>query len=71
MRFSDSVIDDLARVWARLHRAAAVSQLQHLIRQMRIAGDLDGVANYGRILKVVTIYTQLENSARGHANSRE
>jgi hypothetical protein len=71
MRFSDAVIDDLARVWARLHRSAAVSQLQHLIRQMRMAGDLDGVANYGRILKVVTIYNQAASTGRDGAPSRE
>lgn len=64
MRFSDAVINDLAGVWGRLHRSAAVSQLQYLIRQMRIAGDLDGVANYGRILNVVTSHNQTERSPR-------
>ena len=70
MRFSDAVIDDLARVWARLHRSAAVSQLQHLIRQMKVAGDLDGVANYGRILKVVTVYNDPAYARRDTTNSQ-
>ena len=53
MNLSQSVIDDLAVTWIRLHRSAAAPHLEHMIQQMRRSGDRDGVANYARLLKAV------------------
>jgi hypothetical protein len=56
MQFSTTVVTDLARVWARLHRSAAPNHLEGMIQQMQMSGDNDGVANYSRILAEVIAY---------------
>jgi hypothetical protein len=53
MNLSQSVIDDLAVTWIGLHRSAAPPHLEHMIEEMRQTGDVDGVANYARLLKAV------------------
>ena len=53
MLFPDAVISDLARTWTKLHRSAARGHLELLIRQLELAGDIDGVANYARVLEAV------------------
>ena len=53
MNLSQSVIDDLAVTWIGLHRSAAPPHQERMIEQMRQTGDVDGVANYARLLTAV------------------
>jgi hypothetical protein len=64
MLFSDTVVRELAKVWTRLHGAAAQAHIEYLIGQAESASDVDGAANYRRVLALVTAYEQRRRDAR-------
>jgi hypothetical protein len=55
MHLPPAVVDELARVWVRLHRDAAAAHLRHMIGRMHRSGDLSGIENYRRILRAVNV----------------
>ncbi len=52
MDLSQSVINELAVAWMRLHRTAAQPHLEFMIRKMQHS-DCDGAADYRRVLDAV------------------
>lgn len=69
MLFSETVVNDLARVWTRLHRTAARGHLESMIQQLQRCGDIDGVANYSRVLAAVIAYRE-RRAALDEANMK-
>jgi hypothetical protein len=53
VHLSQSVIDELAYSWVRLHRSAARAHLEFMILNMRRSGDADGAINYSRVLDAI------------------
>jgi hypothetical protein len=69
MLFSETVVRDLARVWTRLHRSAARTHLECLIRESEHLGDRETIVNYQRVLAQVIAYEE-EHLADGDTQIR-
>lgn len=60
MGLTQSVINELAVAWMRLHRTAAQPHLEFMIKKMQ-QSDCDGAADYRRVLDAV----RARQSAKG------